>query len=144
MLAVERIGATDRQADAVNRQRIVGANSMQEMMRRTAGAHVILGVDLEEIDPAGTGENVVCVLVLEPHACRMMRLGLRKRWLYGRSHDFLPRFGGSRRRPPASARHILKARCIVVRCLAGPSRFRGDERLREALSIKANLLRPAV
>ena len=49
----------------MNRQRIVGADPAQQMMRRAARAHVVFGVDLEEIDPAGTGKNVFAMLGLE-------------------------------------------------------------------------------
>ena len=52
MLAIERRGAADGKTHAVDRKRIVRADALKQMMRRTAGAHVVFGVDLEEIDPA--------------------------------------------------------------------------------------------
>ena len=58
-------GAADGQADAVDRQRIVRANPLQQVMRRAAGTHVVLGVDLEEIDAAGTRQNVLGMFGLE-------------------------------------------------------------------------------
>ena len=47
---VERFGRADRQADAVQRKRIERADRLEPPVRRPAGAHVVLGVDLEETE----------------------------------------------------------------------------------------------
>ena len=58
MLAVERRGRADRQADAMHRQRIAFAQRAELRMRRPAGAHIIFGVDLEEAERLRRGEDV--------------------------------------------------------------------------------------
>ena len=45
---VERLRAADRHAHAVQRNRMVAADAFQRMMRRTAGAHIVFGMNLEE------------------------------------------------------------------------------------------------
>jgi len=40
------------------------------MVRRAAGAHVVLGVDLEEVDTAGSRENIVGMFGLETNPDR--------------------------------------------------------------------------
>jgi hypothetical protein len=39
---------------------------MQKMVGRTAGAHIILGMNLEEIDPTETMENIIGMLGFQP------------------------------------------------------------------------------
>ena len=58
MIAVERPHRADRQPDAVHRQRIALAQRGELRMRRAAGAHVVLGMDLEESDRLRRGEDV--------------------------------------------------------------------------------------
>src|SRR4051812_43665325 len=48
MRLVERLRAADRHADAMQRYGMVAAHGLKHAMRRTTGAHVILGVNLEE------------------------------------------------------------------------------------------------
>ena len=48
MSAVERPGRADREADAVQRQRIELADRIEAAMRRAARAHIVLRVDLEK------------------------------------------------------------------------------------------------
>ena len=43
----------------MNRQRIVGADLLQQPMRRPAVAHEVLGMDLEEVDTPRPTENVL-------------------------------------------------------------------------------------
>ena len=48
MRLVERSGRADRQADAVQRQRVKLADGVEAAMRRAARAHVVFRVDLEK------------------------------------------------------------------------------------------------
>ena len=48
MRLVQGLRTADRHAYAVQRNRMVAANSLEGVMRRAAGAHVVLGVNLEE------------------------------------------------------------------------------------------------
>ena len=50
MIAIERLHRADRKPDAVDRERVTLAQSAELRMRRSAGAHVIFGVHLEEAD----------------------------------------------------------------------------------------------
>jgi len=59
-------GRSDRQADAMHRQRIERADAFQEVMRRTAGSHVVLGMDLEPADIGSGVEDVPLVFGLQP------------------------------------------------------------------------------
>ncbi len=68
MIRVERPRGADREADAMQRQRIALANGGKVAMRRTAGAHVVLGVDLEEADIGRAIEDRGVVLGLEADA----------------------------------------------------------------------------
>src|SRR5262249_54466285 len=45
----------------------IGPDAVQQMVRRATGAHIVLGVDLEEIDTVGARENIVGVFGLEPN-----------------------------------------------------------------------------
>ena len=47
-------------------------------MRRTARAHVILGVDLEEIDSVGTGKDIPGMLGLKTGTSERRRIQTRK------------------------------------------------------------------
>lgn len=68
MVRVERPVGADREADPVDRQRIAGADGGQVPVRRPAGTHVVLGMDLEEADVGLRVENLVVVLGLEADA----------------------------------------------------------------------------
>ena len=48
MRLVQWTRAADRHAHAVQRNRIVSADRLERAMRRTAGAHVVFGMDFEE------------------------------------------------------------------------------------------------
>src|ERR1700681_1842431 len=65
MGSVERLGTADRHADPVQRNRMVAADALKRLMRRSAGAHVVLGVHLEEPGLRALRENGVQVLMLE-------------------------------------------------------------------------------
>ena len=51
---VERVHGTDRQADPVDRQRIVFTQLRKVGMRKTAGAHVIFRMHLEKTHGLGS------------------------------------------------------------------------------------------
>jgi hypothetical protein len=78
MHPIERASAADRKANAMHRQRVVCANPVQEVMRRTARAHVILGVDLEEIDSVETGKDIPGMLGLKTGTSERRRIQTRK------------------------------------------------------------------
>ena len=71
---VERLRPADRHADAVQRQRMVAADAGERVVRRTAGAHVVLGMNLEEAPLSSVGEDRRQMLVLEA------RSGKAGRW----------------------------------------------------------------
>ena len=48
MRLVQRMRTSDRHAHAMQRNRVIPADSVERAMGRTASAHVVLGVDLEE------------------------------------------------------------------------------------------------
>jgi hypothetical protein len=121
MFAIERRRAANRQSDAVNRQQIVPADALEQMMRRAAGAHVVLGVDLEEIDPARAAEDVVGVLVLQAGAGgnRAQRRWTGKLESRMNSHDHPLSIGsrlwpGAGGLPRAPARMLHAGRLISV------------------------------
>src|SRR5712675_537559 len=68
MVAIERPHRTDRQPDAMHRQRIAFAQRAELRVRRPAGAHVVLGVNLEESDRLRSGEDVVKMRRLEANS----------------------------------------------------------------------------
>src|SRR6266550_8277248 len=68
MVAIERPHRTNRQPDAMHRQRIAFAQRAELRVRRPAGAHVVLGVNLEESDRLRSGEDVVKMRRLETDA----------------------------------------------------------------------------
>ena len=65
MRRVQRPGRTDRQAHAVQRQRVALGDCRQHAVRRPAIAHVVLGMHLEEADIRRLGQDGVAVLRLE-------------------------------------------------------------------------------
>src|SRR5579872_7349762 len=50
VIAVERLHRANRQTDTVNRQRVTFAQRGELRMGPPSGAHIVLGVDLEETD----------------------------------------------------------------------------------------------
>src|SRR6266513_4231773 len=68
MVAIERPHRTNRQPDAMHRQRIAFAQRAELRVRRPSGAHVVLGVNLEESDRLRSGEDVVKMRGLEADA----------------------------------------------------------------------------
>src|SRR5437016_11327834 len=65
MLLVERLRSSDRHAHAVQRQRVIAPDGFKGPMRRSSGAHVVLGVDFEEAPLSAFGKDRGEVLVLE-------------------------------------------------------------------------------
>src|SRR6266513_1502447 len=68
MVAIERPHRADRQPDTMHRQRIAFSQSSKLRMRRSARAHVILGVNLDEPDRVCRRENVAKMRGLEADA----------------------------------------------------------------------------
>jgi hypothetical protein len=65
---VKRTVRTDRQSHAVQRERIIGADRCEVTMRRTAGAHVVLGMHFEEPEWRAGFEDLVVMGSLQPDA----------------------------------------------------------------------------
>src|SRR5262249_5036561 len=76
LFAMERRRRPDRQSDAVNRECETIAQRAQLRMRRTAGPHVVLGVNFDEVDQLVAGADIVKVLRLEADA----GTGRKMRW----------------------------------------------------------------
>lgn len=68
MIFVQRAIAADRQAEAVERQRILLADGRKVAMRRPSRTHVVLGMDLEETDIRRRIDDQAIVLGLEPYS----------------------------------------------------------------------------
>ena len=86
MRLVQWMRGADRHAHAVQRNGIVSADGVQRPMRRTAGAHIVLGVDLEEAAHLGRLENRRQMLGLE--ACSRKPLdGMGRKAKSGRAWD---------------------------------------------------------
>ncbi len=68
MGAVERPGRADRQADAVQRQRIKLADRVEAAMRRAARAHIVFRVDFEKPKLWTRLDDRLEMLGLEPDA----------------------------------------------------------------------------
>ena len=68
MVGVEPLGAAQRQAHAVQRQRIVGAQRLQNGEPRSAGNHVVFRMDLEPSDIRLLAAYRFGVFALEPDA----------------------------------------------------------------------------
>jgi hypothetical protein len=62
---VERLGPADRHAYPVQRNRMVAADALERPMGRSAGAHVVLGMHLEEAGLWAFRQDGVQVLMLE-------------------------------------------------------------------------------
>ena len=74
---VQRAFAADGQADAVQRQRIVLADQPQVVVERSAGHHVVFGVDLKKTNVGQGGEHLLEVLALEPQPGPARKAGSR-------------------------------------------------------------------
>src|SRR5215467_496930 len=68
MRFVKRLRAADRHANAVERKRVVLADLAKRRMRRTAGAHVVFGVDFKETITLPVGQDRRQMFVLEARA----------------------------------------------------------------------------
>src|SRR5258708_5335682 len=68
MVLIERPIGTDRQPDAVQRQRVLLANGRQITVRRAARAHVIFRMNLEEADVRPGLDDRAIVLGLKADA----------------------------------------------------------------------------
>ena len=79
MLAIERAFAANRQADAMNRQRVMFADQAQIVMERAAGDHVVFGMHLKEPDIRAGLEYIHKVLGLEPQPRTWRELGRTRR-----------------------------------------------------------------
>ncbi len=78
MGAVERPGRADRQADAMQRQRIAFPDRVEAAMRRAAAAHVVFRVNFEK-SKLGTGvDDRLEMLGLEPDADALRAKRLRR------------------------------------------------------------------
>src|SRR5262245_31110488 len=65
MSFIERLRAADRHANAVERNRVVLADLAKRSMGRTAGAHVVFGVDFKEAISLVVGQDRLQMFVLE-------------------------------------------------------------------------------
>src|SRR5580658_3949492 len=68
MIAIKRLHRADRKPDAVDRQRVALAQGAKLRMRRSAGAHVVLGVNLEKTDRLRGSNDLLEVPRLETNA----------------------------------------------------------------------------
>src|SRR5687767_14900952 len=69
MLSAERLWTADRHAHTVERYRIVASNSSQCIMRRPAGTHVVLSVNLKKALLLRVGQDGRQMLMLKAGAC---------------------------------------------------------------------------
>jgi hypothetical protein len=65
---IERLRAADRHANAVERKRVVQADLAKRGMGRTAGAHVVFGVDFKEAISFPLCKDRLQMFVLEARA----------------------------------------------------------------------------
>ena len=65
MIPIEWTFAADRQRDAMQRQGIAGAKLGKQAMGGAALPHIVLGMDLEEIQLMIAAKRVGCMLGLE-------------------------------------------------------------------------------
>src|SRR5271170_4193932 len=70
MGSIERLRTADRHAHAMERDWMVAADTFERMMRRTASAHVIFSMNLEEAILPFFGEDGRQMLMLEARACK--------------------------------------------------------------------------
>ncbi len=68
MVGVERARRADRQSDTMDRQRVTLAQLPQHGVRRSARAHIILGMHLDEPDRLFACKDCVEMLRLEADA----------------------------------------------------------------------------
>lgn len=119
MRAVEPLGATDRQPNAVDGQRIVAPDPFENAMRQPTLAHVILGVHFEKVELSGAFEDVVDMLMLQASAdvAAVEKLGDRSK-VGGSRHSALiaQRKGNENRRvmPVLASQHDHVGRLSAV------------------------------
>ena len=94
MIAIERLCAAKRKADAVQRDRIIAPDRFQIRSGRSA-AHVVLGMNLEPSDIGTRVDDRLMVLKAQPDPCasRNQAALLRERHncaLYGHAEVFPP------------------------------------------------------
>src|SRR5437868_14399472 len=77
VLAVQRTFSANRQADAMQRQRILLADQSQEVMERAASDHVVFSVNFEETEVGPGTEHFTKVLGLEPQSGAARQPGRR-------------------------------------------------------------------
>src|SRR5271169_1617354 len=75
MMLVERLHRAHRQTDAVNRQRVVFTQATKLRVRRSACAHIVLRVHLEETDRLSFGIDRRKMLRLKSDARKAGELG---------------------------------------------------------------------
>lgn len=73
----ERIGRADREADAVQAERVLAAGAAQEAERQAAAPEVVLGMDLDEADVGLGLEELAAVLGPEADAGGERQRGAR-------------------------------------------------------------------
>ncbi len=78
MRFIERLRAADRHANAVERKRVVLADLAKSSMGRTAGAHVVFGVDFKEMISLSFGQDRLQMFVLKARA-NMVRNGMTRK-----------------------------------------------------------------
>ena len=68
MRSIERPNRSDRQADAVDRDRMARANVGKQAMRRPPVAHVVFRMHFEKVDAARTRNDAGRMLAFETRA----------------------------------------------------------------------------
>jgi hypothetical protein len=68
MCLIEPLRAADRYANAMERNRVILADLVKRSMGRTAGTHVVFGVDFKEPISLPVGQDRLQMLVLEARA----------------------------------------------------------------------------
>ena len=126
MGSVERLRAANRHAHAVQRNRVVAADSFQRMMRWTAGRPIVFGVNLEETVLPALGEDCRQMFMFEarsgepgdrmgwksktPFYAWNLKLGHRNHCVFSFRHMlglmWIGRGSQRRERPGAAAWHL--------------------------------------
>ncbi len=83
---IERAFGTDGQTDTVQGQRVVLADSAQEVVEGPAVDHVVFGVHFEETDVRARCQHALEVFGLEAHASTCGQPGARANFRHGRQH----------------------------------------------------------
>src|SRR5713226_3599333 len=126
MVSVEWPVRSDRQPDAVQRQRIALADFREVAVRRAASAHVVFGVDFEEANIRGGLHDRPIVLGLEANAGTRRDNALAHTvWLTPHGNLRPERQGwasGKRARPLSSALSLGCEASRALWCLHGRAR----------------------